>query len=195
MILSTARGQAMEPDSQDAEKQLAIQRVAHEMEVDAGRLAARAIPNDFFRSWTVWRVEDDSLPPLVVMVATRGQDVRPLKLEQGLGPLVEAEPVQLTSPDQAVRYVEWLLSVAQPLSDVLRAVDEIPGISDGNRTAWKDKVTPLVARATKDGHEVEAWLLQDGDLVHARFAIDGGGKVASNLKVAAPKVGVSIAIE
>lgn len=184
----------MESDSQDEEKQRAIQRVARDMEVDAGRLAARTIPNDFFRSWTIWRVEDDAMPPLVTMVATRGHDVRPLELEQGLGPLVEAEPVRLTSPGQAVRYVEWLLSVTRPLYDVLRGVDGIPGISDANRAVWKDEVAPPVAQATKDGHEVEAWALQDGDLVHARFAIDCNGKVASSLEVAAPQVGVSIAI-
>jgi hypothetical protein len=172
-----------------SEKQQAIQRAARELEIEPRLLTARQLPNDFFRSWTLWRVEDDTMPPAVAMVATRGSDAQVLKLEDGFGALVKSEPVRLAGPDEALRYVKLLLTLTRPL------VDEIPGISDANRAAWKDRIVPPTAKAAGGGYEVGAWLLDEGHLVQARFGIDPAGKVASDLKTVARDIGVSITDE
>jgi hypothetical protein len=185
----------MEPESTNAEKQRAIQQVAREMEIAPGLLSARSLANPFFRSWTLWRVEDDATPPLVAFVATRGTDVKRLKLEEGFAPLVASEPVRLASNDDVLRYLELLLSVSKPMVDVLEGVGQVPGISEAHRAAWKDRIVPPAVRAAGNGHQVDAWLLDEGNLVQARFDIDARGQVKSDLKVAAPKIGVSIIIE
>jgi hypothetical protein len=158
-------------------------------------VVAREIPARFFSTWQFWRAEDDDIPPSFVHLATHaGQTVR-VDEADGFRTIVATEPLKLATPDEAVEYVKFFLSLTKPLVYVLASIDDVPFVTDGVRARQGANVRPPHAKADGAGYSVDAWLFDSGDLVRARFAIDSRGAVHPTLETVEGKAGLNVLIE
>ena len=53
---------------------------AKDLGSDKRYLSAERIDNPFFRSWKLWRVSTEAIPPQTLFVATNGQELRKMVL-------------------------------------------------------------------------------------------------------------------
>jgi hypothetical protein len=172
----------------------ALRLGAAELECSVGELEAQPVETEFFRKWRFWRVSDRTLPPHVLFVATDAAGALRPKSERGFGELVASEPVTLRDADQAVRYVRFFLFVTEPEAEIVETIDDIPGVTDAERSRWGATIKPPRVREQDSSFEVEAWLWS-GALLRADFLIGRGGRIEQRREVVAPKVGVKITIE
>jgi len=173
----------------NAERERAIRIVAAAWHTDAKLLSARPRDNQFFKHWTIWRVEDDSLPPSVAFAATGGNEARVLDGMTALSEIARNEPVRVQTPDDAVRYVTFLFSLTHRLADVIGSVNAVPEISDKDRAAWKSRIAPPAVEAHEGKQRVRIWLFDNGDLIEATLDVGADGTVAGSIVTRATGVG------
>jgi hypothetical protein len=158
-------------------------------------IAVTEIRARFFSTWQFWRAEDDDVPPGVVFLATNAAKTVRVDTADSLTTIVSTEPVKLESPDQAVEYVRFFLSLIKPLAYVLASVDDVPFVTDAVRARQSASVRPPHATADGAGYSVDAWLLDSGNLVRARFAVDARGAIRPTLETVEEKAGLNVLIE
>lgn len=165
-----------------------------ELECSVRELTAQPIETEFFKKWHFWRVSDRAMPPHFLFVATDADNALRPKSERGFGELVASEPVTPRNADQAVRYVKFFLFVTEPEAEVVETIDDIPGVTEAERSRWGAMIESPRVREEDSSFEVSAWLWS-GALLQADFFISRGGMIVQRRKVVAPKVGVKITIE
>jgi hypothetical protein len=170
-------------------------KAARELGVDAKSLHAEPISNQFFHRWKFWHVRTTDMPPAVITLASNGDTVTQLSLQDGFRKQVTIEPVRLSDEEGAIAYAKFFLSVAGPDFDVLGSVGDIPGVRPVDAERWRDKIVAPRCRKENAGYAISLWLWSDKKLYEDRLTISEGGIIDNQLKPVATGIGVAISIE
>jgi hypothetical protein len=177
-------------------KEKALELAATELQLNKDELSAEAIDNPFFKQWKIWRVSDGNIPPQVLMVATTESEAHKITIEEGFAQLAAKEPVKIASNEEAKQYIEFFLSVADPMIDILSSVDDIPGISKQDKDQWEKQVRPPIFHKKSDiQYTAMMWLYKQGELFFARTDIQKDGSITMQAEKEAENIGVGISIE
>ena len=176
-------------------KSNALAFAAKELHCQEQDLEIAEINTIFFRNWHFWRVSNDILPPDSLILTTHQNAVEKVRFEDGFALQSASDPVNLSNPDVAIEYTKFFLSVADPMMDILRSIDDVPGATSQEKQKWRGHVKRPSAHTHGHGYEVEAWLWKHNQLMQGVFLIAADGKIHSEIKVIAQKVGVEITLE
>lgn len=183
------------PNEEKSMESQVLAFASRELRREQNDLEAHQIESEFFKKWQFWRINDGAMPPMVLVVATYSGGVCGLPMAGGFKNLVAVEPVQLSSPEAAVRYVTFFISVTDLPALVVDSVEKIPGTTPQERKEWVRRLGPPTGRPVAEGYLVDLWIWKHEQLLKGRFAIDKQGAITSDLSVAAPRIGVEIGME
>lgn len=168
---------------------------AHILKKDATSLQVEHVPNKFFKKWSFWRVANDDIPPRVLYLTTDGTTVHQPELNIEKCLFLTQEKVKPTLEKDAVEYVRFFLRIAAPDIFLLNSPADIPGISEEEIEAWRQKISPLVMKSKDKGYLGQAWLWADGVLSRVEIQISENGELSMAMEELESEIGMVISID
>ncbi len=180
-------------------KSYALDLATEELKCDEKDLYISSIKNDYFHNWQFWHIFcDDKMPPDVLEIATNDNTAQIITLEDGFGELTAYENISLENTTNAIKYVEFFLSLTYMFMEVISSVDEILEISEADRKKWNKYIRPPSARLKGKDYIVDMWLwncVEDATLFKGNFIVNNVGAIQPDLKKVGENIGVSICSE
>lgn len=161
--------------------EIVLSVAAAALRTPAEHLAAYPRDQGFFSGWRFWWVDDDCSPPSGVHVAEREGRAVVVRLDEGLGPLVDEEPVVLADAAAAVAYARWFVEVTSRPTVVIDHLGEIVGPIERAIAGVEAPVSPPVAARDGAGGWTVTLFLHELDWLERgllRIAPDGRAALA-----------------
>ncbi len=176
-------------------KRVALVVAAERWREPEGSLLATEVPKALFQTWRFWRVENDSMPPLVLFVATDGKGWEVVEWASGMRAPFVAEPGKPMSGPEALEIAQFFSSMASPSQHLLSSAQDIPGTTEEELAVWRERIQPPKVRQDGVAFVVDAWAWERGDLRQVTFTLQQSVGLTAHTSERLATIGMAVSLE